>query len=71
MVVSREGYYIVGSNVIRLGTIITNNRCVVGKIPLDSVCFKRSLVKRVFHLDVSILWVIFSNRGALGVTLLK
>ena len=68
MVVSREGYYIVGSNVIRLGTII---RCVVGKIPLDSVCFKRSLVKRVFHLDVSTLWVIFSNRGALGVTLLK
>ena len=62
MVVSREGYYIVGSNVIRLGTII---RCVVRKIPLDSVCFKRSLVKRVFHLDVSTVGYL-QQSGCLG-----
>ena len=32
---------------------------------------KRSLVKRVLHLDVSTLWVISSSQGVLGVTLLK
>ena len=32
---------------------------------------KHSVEKRVLHLDILTLWVVFSSRGTLGVTLLK
>ena len=46
---------------------------VVGNIRLDSVSIDKSSLqaKRVLHLYTSTLWVIFSSRGALRVTLLK